>query len=187
MSELVVVGFKNDIGRAAAVLSELRERDEAWAANLHGAIAAYRTAAGELTIDQSYEATKGEGSIVGGMLGSLVGIALAALALPLTAGAGTAVIGASLLAGAVGGTVVGAHRHREHDEWWQAEVGISDDFLREVGARIQPGDSAIVLLLREPDPSDLAARFRPYNGTVARYTLTAAQTAALNARLARKS
>lgn len=111
MSELVVVGFKNDIYRAAAVLSELRERDEAWTANLHGAIAAYRTGAGDATIDQSFEATKGEGSIAGGLLGSLFGIALAALALPLTAGLGTAVVGASLVGGAVGGTIVGAHRH----------------------------------------------------------------------------
>jgi len=184
MSELVVVGFKNDIGRAAAVLSELRARDEAWTANLHGAVAAYRTAAGELTIDESYESTKGEGSIVGGMLGSLFGIALAALALPLTAGAGTAAIGASLLAGAVGGTVVGAHHHRADASWWKGELGISDAFVGDIRTLVQPGDSAILFLLRAPDPDDLAARFRPYNGTVMRSTLSAAQTATLNARLA---
>ena len=57
----------------------------------------------ELTIDQSYESTKGEGAIAGGLLGSLLGFALAALTLPLTAGASAAVIAAPFVAGAIGG------------------------------------------------------------------------------------
>ncbi len=183
MSELVIVGFKQDIDRAAAVLSELRERDEAWTANLHGAVAAYRTAAGELTIDQSFESTKGEGSIAGGLLGSLVGLALAALTLPLTAGASAAVIAAPFVTGAIGGSIVGAHHGSVDASWWKGDLGISDDVVQSIRALVQPGDSAIVFLLRTPDPDDLAERFRAYGGTVARHALTAEQTSKLHARL----
>jgi len=90
------------IHRAAAVLSELRERDEAWTASLHGTVAAYRTAAGALTIDQAYESTRGAGSISGGLAGSLFGIVLAAMTLPLMAGASAPVIALAFVAGAVG-------------------------------------------------------------------------------------
>ena len=183
MSELVIVGFKNDIERAAAVLSELRERDEAWTANLHGAIAAYRTAAGELTIDQSYESTKGEGAITGGLLGSLLGLALAAITLPLTAGASAAVIAAPFVAGAIGGSVAGAHHSSVDASWWKSDLGISDDVIHSVRTLVQPGDSAIVFLLRKPDPDDLAKRFLSYGGTVVRSALTAEQTSKVHARL----
>jgi uncharacterized membrane protein len=183
MSELVIVGFKNDIFRAASVISELRERDEAWTANLHGAIAAYRNAAGELTIDQSLESTKGEGTIAGGLLGSLLGFALAALTLPLTAGASAAVIAAPFVAGAIGGSVVGAHHSKADESWWKSDVGISDDVIQRIKTLLQPGDSAIVCLLRTPDPDDLAQRFRAYGGTVVRCPLTAEQTSKVHARL----
>src|ERR1700733_1738310 len=184
MSELVIVGFKNDIYRAASVLSELRERDEAWTANLHGAVAAYRNDAGALTIDQSYESTKGEGAIAGGLLGSLLGFALAALTLPLTAGASAAVIAAPFVAGAIGGNIVGAHHGRVEDaSWWKSDLGISDDVIQRIRALVRPGDSAIVCLLRKPDPDDLAERLRSYAGTVVRCALTPEQTSKVHARL----
>jgi len=168
MSELVIVGFKNDIDRAAAVLSELRERDEAWTANLHGAVSAYRTAAGELTIDQAYESTRGEGSIAGGLIGSLFGIVLAAMTLPLTAGASAPVVALPFLAGAIGGNIAGARRGSVDASWWKRDLGISDDVARAIRSLVHPGDSAIAFLLREPDPDDFAERFRSYGGMVIR-------------------
>jgi uncharacterized membrane protein len=187
MSELVVIGFKKDLYRAAAVLSELRERDDAWTANLHSSIAAYRNPGGELTIDQSYESTEGESTIVGGMLGSLLGIALAALTLPLTGGASAVVAAAPFVAGAIGGSIVGAHHGHGDASWWKTELGVSDSFLQAIRDLVQPGDSAILFLLRKPDPDDLQERFRPYGGTVIRSALTATQTATLQARLTGKS
>src|SRR5580704_4413599 len=133
MTELIVVGFKNDRERAAAVLSELRERDAAWTSTLHGAIAVTSNAPGELRIDQSFEATKGEGTIVHALLGSLLGVALATLALPLTAVAGATVAAGSVVAGALGGTIIGAHRHKADEQWWREDIGIPDAFLVRVG------------------------------------------------------
>jgi len=182
MAELVVVGFKSDISRAAAVLGELREADEPWTAGLHGAIATYRQH-GQLTLDQAYESTKGNAIIAHSMVGSLVGLALAALALPITAGiSGVAAIG-TFAAGAIGGSIVGA-RHTDEASWWKDDLQVPQAFLDNIRTCIQDGDSAILFLLRSPAGIDVAARFAPYNGAVFHTALTPEQTDKLQARLA---
>lgn len=183
MSELVVVAFKQDIARAASVLGQIRARDEAWSANLHGAVAAYRNSRGELTIDRSYESTKGEGAIVGGLLGSFIGIVLATLALPITAGLSATVAAGTFVTGAVGGSVVGAHHGAVDVSWWKHELGVSDEFVNSIRATVTAGDSAIFILLRKPDPDDLEKRFRSYGGTVLRSMLTPEQVAKLHFRI----
>ncbi len=184
MSELVVVAFKQDISRAAQVLGELRESAEPWTANLHGAVAVYRNAAGELTVDQSYESTKGGPVIGGSLVGTLVGLVVAALALPVTAAIGGAVAFGSFAVGAISGTVVGAHRAvAEEASWWTKDLQLSDSFIASVAETVRAGDSAIFILLRAPDPADFAAHFQPKGGTVLRFTLTAEQTAKLRGRI----
>lgn len=182
MTDVIVVGFKGDRERAVKVLNELRERDDAWTKALHGAIAVTSSAPGELRIDQSFEATKGEGAIVHAMLGSLLGIAVATLALPLTAIAGATVVAGSLVAGALGGTIVGAHGHKTDEQWWREDIGIPDAFFARVGELVRPGDSAICLLSAS-DPGDVDARFREYGGTVIRAALTPEQSAKVHKRL----
>lgn len=183
MAEIIVVGFKGDRERAAAVLGELREKDPAWSARLHGAIAVTSPAPGELAVDQSFEATKGEHSIVHGMLGSLLGIALATLALPVTAAAGATVAAGAFVAGALGGAIAGAHNHDSDTKWWIDDIAIPPAFLAQVRELIRPGDSAICILLAQRDPDDIAARFAPYGGTVIRCSFTAAQADKLAKRL----
>jgi uncharacterized membrane protein len=183
MTELIVVGFKRDRERAVVVLNQLRERDPAWTSALHGAIAVTSSAPGELRIDQSFESTKGEGAIVHAMLGSLLGIALATLALPLTALAGATVVGGSLVAGALGGTVIGAHGHKTDEQWWREDIGIPDAFFAKVGELVQPGDSAICLLSKAAAPDDLDARFTKLGGTVIRAEVTPDQSAKIHHRL----
>src|SRR6201999_3421875 len=96
---------------APAVPGQPPSAAEPWTAQLHGAIAMYRHD-GQLTIDESYESTKGGGVIAGSLVGSIVGLALAAIALPITAGISGAVALGSFAVGALSGTIVGA-RHRE--------------------------------------------------------------------------
>ena len=182
MADLVVVGFKNDISRAAAVLGELRAADEPWTAGLHGAIAMYRQH-GQLTIDQSYESTKGNAVIAGSMIGSMVGLALAALALPITAGISGVVALGTFAAGAIGGSIVGAH-HTEEAAWWKDDVKIPQPFLDNIRACVVDGDSAILFLLRSPAGIDFAEQFRRYAGTVFHTSLTPEQTEKVHARLA---
>jgi uncharacterized membrane protein len=171
MSTLVVVGFKKDMYRATQVLNRLIEMDYDWAIDLRDAVAVYRDYSGKLRVDQSYQTTTGEGAAVGGLFGSLIGLTIGAITAPFTAGASAAVA-----AGAVGGGVLGATVGGVDATWWKEDYGISDDFVKEVGARVQPGDSAIFALLRTADPVFVAAQFSEYGGTVLSSTLTPEQS-----------
>jgi uncharacterized membrane protein len=177
MAELIVVGFKKDMYRASEVLNTLQDMNENWVVDLHDAVAVYRDYKGKLRVDQSYQATTGEGAgwgaLVGGMLGALI-------AAPFTGGASVAgVLAAGSLSGAAFGAAVGA----VDAETWKEDYGISEDFVDRVGTMIQPGDSAIFALLRTLDPDMVAAQFKGYGGTILRTTLNDSQRARVEATL----
>lgn len=174
MAELIVVGFKKDMYRASEVLNELMELNEDWVVDLDDAVAAYRDYGAKLRVDQSYQMTTREGAGLGGLLGLMIG---AALAIPFTGGASAAAAGAAVAAGAVGGTALGAGLGAADASSWKDEFGISDDFVERVGLLIQPGDSAIFAILRVADPDIVADRFQGYGGTILRTTLSPEQQA----------
>lgn len=172
MSNLIVVGFKKDVLRASQVLNQLMELEDEWVIELRDAVAVYRDYSGKLRVDQSY-GTTAEGAAWGALWGSLIGLTLA---IPFTAGASAAVAAGALAAGALGGGALGAAGGALDAAWWKDTVGISDEFVSEVGAMVQPGDSAIFVLVRRADPAYVADQFRGYGGTVLRSTLTPEQT-----------
>ena len=161
MSTLIVVGFKKDMYRASQVLNELVDLNYDWTIDLDDAVAAYRDYNGKLRIDASYQMTTGEGAALGGLFGSLIGLTLGAIAAPLTAGASAAVA-----AGAISGGVIGATGGALDAKWWKEDFGIPEEFVKDVGTLVQPGDSAIFALLRSTDPTVVAAEFSNYGGTV---------------------
>ncbi|HEX8894642.1 MAG TPA: DUF1269 domain-containing protein [Terriglobales bacterium] len=168
MPQLIVVGFKKDMYRASEVLTQLQDMDDDWVVDLHDAVAVYRDYNGKLRVDQSYQMTTGEGAGLGGLWGSLIGLTLA---IPFTGGA-TAPAAGALAAGALAGGAMGAGLGAIDASWWKDEFGIPDDFVKQVGALIQPGDSAIYALLRTANPDIVADQFRGYGGTVLRTTLS---------------
>ena len=168
MPQLIVVGFKKDMYRASEILNQLQDMDDDWVVDLHDAVAVYRDYNGKLRVDQSYQMTTGEGAGWGGLWGSLIGLTLA---IPFTGGA-TAPAAAVLAAGAAAGGALGAGAGAIDASWWKDEFGIPDDFVKQVGALIQPGDSAIYALLRTANPDIVADQFRGYGGTVLRTTLS---------------
>ena len=174
MAELIVVGFKKDMYRASEVLNELLNLNDDWVVDLHDAVAVYRDYKGKLRVDQSFQMTTGEGAAWGGFWGLLIG---ATLAIPFTAGASAAAAGGALAAGALGGTALGAGLGAVDASSWKDEFGIPDDFVKRVGAMIQPGDSAIYAILRVGDPEVVANKFRGYGGTILRTTLSKEQQA----------
>jgi uncharacterized membrane protein len=175
MAQLIVVGFKKDMYRASEVLNQLQAMNYDWVVDLHDAIAAYRDHNGKLRVDQSYQMTTGEGAGVGGLWGGLIGLTLAA-AIPFTGGA-SAVAAGTLAAGAAAGAAVGAGAGAIDASWWKDEFGIPDEFVQQVGAMIQPGDSAIYALLRTASPEIVADQFRGYGGTILSTTLNRDQQA----------
>lgn len=79
----------------------------------------------------------------------------------------------------LGGGVLGGGAGAFGASWWKDEFGISQDFVEQVGAMIQPGDSAIYALLRTVNLDVVADRFRGYGGTILTTTLTRDQEAKL--------
>jgi uncharacterized membrane protein len=172
MSELIVVGFKKDKYRATEVLDQLRQLDFDWVIDLNDAVAVYRDFDGKLRVQQSYDLTTGEGAAWGGLWGSLLG---AVLAIPFTAGASGAAAAGAIAAGALSGTAAGAAAGAIDAKWWKEDFGIGEDFVRDVSALVQPGDSAIFALIESANPAVVAAQFKGYGGTVLRSSLTPAQ------------
>jgi uncharacterized membrane protein len=62
MSQLIVVGFKQDMYRASEVLNKLSAMNDDWVVDLHDAVAVYRDYSGKLRVDQSYQMTTGQGA-----------------------------------------------------------------------------------------------------------------------------
>src|SRR5688572_8136679 len=171
MSNLIVVGFKNNKYKAAEALNKLRQMDY-WKDQLDDAVAVYRGNNGELRIDQSYKLTTDDGAAWGMLWGSFIGLTLA---IPLTGGA-TAAAAAIAAGGALSGAAVGATTGAIGAGWWKEDYGIPDDFIHEVGSMIQPGDSAIFALV-ERVFDDAVKEFEGFGGKVLMTTLTPEQDA----------
>lgn len=172
MSKLIVVGFKKDMFRASQVLNELINLDNKWTFDLTDAVAVYRDYSGKLRVDSSYQPTTGEGAALGGLFGSLIGLTLAALtAAPVTAGTSIPAAGAAA-AIALGGSALGAAGGAIDAKMWREEYGVSEDFVKQVGILVQPGDSAIFALISHADPEFVAGQFNNYGGMVLSTTLS---------------
>jgi uncharacterized membrane protein len=171
--------------RASEVLNELSELNDDWVVDLHDAVAVYRDYNGKLRVDQSYQMTTGQGAAWGGLWGSLIGLTLAA-AIPLTGGA-SAVAAGTLAAGTAAGAALGAGAGAIDASMWKDEFGIPDDFVKQVGAMIQPGDSAIYAILRVGNPDIVADQFRGYGGTILRTTLSGEQQARVENALSKRA
>ena len=167
MQDLIVVGF-HGIHRAYEVLSQVQQLDYDWRIDLDDAVAAYRTHDGRLRLDQSVLPTTGQGAGLGALVGVMLGSLLAA---PFTAGlstaaAATAVGFGAATVGTLGGTVDAVEA--ESDKYI---YGISEDFVKQIGGMIKPGDSAVFALIRSADPEVVAEHFRGSGGTILRTQL----------------
>jgi uncharacterized membrane protein len=167
MYELIAVGFQGT-HRASEVLDQVRALDDRWTFELRDGVTVYRGENGKLHIDQSVEPSSGEGAAWGGMLGGLLGALLAA---PFTAGASVAAAAAAAGAGALAVGVPGAVLGADDAETWKETYGVPEDFVRQVGGMVQPGQSAVFVMVDAKDPEQIGQRFRGYGGTVLRTTL----------------
>jgi uncharacterized membrane protein len=175
MAELIAVGF-HGTGRAWQVLDQLQRMQDDWTVDLQDAVAVYRDFNGTLRLDDNTNPTEGEGAGWGALLGGLFGLMIATAAAPATGGASAA---AALAAGALGGGTLGAATGALTVDWWRDEFGLSEEFVASVAAMIQPGDSAVFLLIRSADPQRLAERFRGYGGEILQTTLSPEQSTKL--------
>lgn len=177
MRDLVVIGFTGE-RRANHALSELRRIEGEWTADLEDAVTVYRDDSGNLRIQQSYELGSDQGPRWGALWGSLIG---AALALPLTAGGSAVAAVTAVGAAALTGGALGATASALDGGWWHEEVGVPEAFVQQLRDVIQPGNSAVLALLRSAPLAVVEQHGRELGGVVLHTSLSPKQAAKVEA------
>jgi uncharacterized membrane protein len=147
MSELVVVAFDNELG-AAEMRDALIELQKQRLVTLDDAAVVVRRPDGKVKVKQAVSLV-GSGALGGAFWGMLIGLLFWMPWLGAAVGA---------LSGALGGAL--------------SDYGVDDGFVREVGNTIQPGHSALFLLIREATPDKLMDELKQFNGKILQTSLS---------------
>jgi uncharacterized membrane protein len=147
MSDLVVVAFDNETG-AAEMRDALVELQKQQLVILDDAAVVVRKPDGKVKVKQAVNLV-GSGALGGAFWGMLIGLLFWVPWLGLAMGA---------LSGALGGAL--------------SDYGVDDGFVKEVGNTIQPGHSALFLLIREATPDKLMDELRQFNGKILQTSLS---------------
>lgn len=154
MSDLIAVGF-NDEFKADEVLLSLVKLQQEHLIDLEDAAVVVRNLKGRVKIKQSQEIVA-SGALSGGLWGLLLGF-----------------IFFNPLLGWVAGTAAGALSGA------LADIGIDDNFIREIGNTLEPGTSAIFVLVRQATPDKVLEEVSQFGGKVLRTSLSKADEAKL--------
>src|SRR5262249_9639611 len=134
VSEFIVACF-GDTHRAPQVIYELRRMSPPAASDLDNGVALQWDEDGSMRVQQNVDPTSTGGAAWSSLWGAFISLALL---LPRTEGL-PAAANAVISAFAPKNDGSGLHGIRMEPSWWIDEFGISDDFLRDVGALVQPG------------------------------------------------
>lgn len=162
MADLVCIGF-DDAVTAERVLAQLTDLQKEYLIEIEDACVVTRTEDGRVSLKQAFNLTS-LGATSGGTMGALWGGVIGLLFLNPLAGMA---IGAGT--GALSGALSGAY----------TDYGIDDDFIRQLGATIPPGSSALFLLVRKVNADKVLRRLEGTRGRVLRTSLTDEQEAKL--------
>jgi uncharacterized membrane protein len=160
MSDLIVVGFKDEF-KADEVMSELRRLQSEYLVDLEDAAVVVRNQEGKVKIKQAQELVA-TGALSGGYWGILLSVLFFN---PIFT-----------LVGAAAGALSGA----------LSDIGINDDFMRDLGSTIEPGTSAIFVLIRKSTPDRVLADLSKFEGKVLRTSLSKEDEAKLQAALTKR-
>jgi uncharacterized membrane protein len=155
MSDLIAVSFRGE-DTADQVLNKLMAMRKEHLIDLEDACVVVRDQAGHVRLKQMINLI-GMGALGGGAMGSLWGALIGLLFLNPLAGL---VTGAAIGAGA--GALSGA----------LSDYGIDDDFIRSLGERIEPGSSALFVLVRSVTFDKVLPELRPFRGTILKTSLS---------------
>lgn len=159
MSDLVVLGYDNEF-RADEVRLELLKMQKDYLLDLEDAVVAVKKADGTVKLHQTYP-LPAAGAVGGGFWGLLIGTIFLS---PL--------LGAAV--GAAAGAAAGA----------LSDIGIDDTFMKELAGTLQPGSSALFVLVRKATPDKVLEALQGLGGTVLKTSLTHENEAKLQAALA---
>ena len=150
MSNLIVIVF-DDSEEAGKVRDTIRSVERMGEIRLDDSAVVIKDASGKIHVKNEVDRGVKVGAIGGGFLGILIG----GIFFPL----------AGLLAGALIGAVIGKF----------VDLGVDQKFVKEVSDALEPGKSALFIIVRDSAPDVAIAALKPYKGTVFHTTLTPEQ------------
>src|ERR1700719_5242720 len=149
MSDLIVIGYPDE-ETAEKVWDELVKLQEDFLVDLEDAAIIRRDRKGKLHVTTPAHHAVTWGTFSGLFWGVLIGLIFLFPLAPL-AGVAGGIMGAAL--GAAG------------------NLGVKDDFRQRVQDLVQPGTSAILVIVRKVTPDKFTEALRPYGGTVLQTSL----------------
>lgn len=182
MSELLAIVFKDQY-RASEVLNDLQRREWDWVGDLDKAVVVRQIDQDKFKVLFSFDPTTEEEERWARLWGSLLSLVL------FHSMSDGIVDTARSLADACGTQTSGETASRKvlpDVKWWRDILRLSDQFVRDVGAMIQPGDSALFTLLDTGKGGIVFQQLRNYGGTVVNTTLSPEQDQSLKNVLALK-
>lgn len=148
MSSLIVVSF-DGVDEAGAVLEDLKGQTKYGNISLDDTAVVSKDSDGKVHVKNNVS----HGTMAATAIGGLLGLILTILAFPV----------AGLLMGAGAGALVGR----------AMELGVDGKFVKEVSESLQPGTSALFVLVRDANPAAIRAALEGHHGTVMQTTLSA--------------
>lgn len=147
MSHLIVVGY-DDMHKAEEVRLTLVKLQHDYLIDLEDAVVVVKKPDGKIKLNQAVNLTQA-GAVTGTFWGMLIG------ALFLSPFLGAAV-------GAASGAISGA----------LSDVGVNDNFMKEIGETLKPGTSALFILVKSATPDKVAEHIKGTGGKLLRTSLT---------------
>ena len=147
MNHLIAVAYP-DVATAEQVRAELVQATKERLMQLEDAVVVEQRPDGKIKLHQA-TSTAGAGAAGGALWGGLIGLIFLVPLFGMAIGAAT---------GAAAGAVT--------------DVGVDNNFMKELGARMQPGTAALVVLGRAEARDKVLERVAPYGGEVVQTSLS---------------
>jgi uncharacterized membrane protein len=158
MSTLAAIAYP-DLDTAERVRQELIQATREHLVRLEDAVVVEHEPGGKIKLHQAM-GTTGAGAAGGAMWGGLIGLLFLA---PLV----------GMAVGAASGALAGK----------MTDLGVDDNFVKELGARLEPGAAALIVLGSTDARDKLIERVKPYGGDVIQTSLSTEEEEHLRAAL----
>jgi uncharacterized membrane protein len=147
MSTLVVVGYEDPF-KAEEVHLKLLKMQKEYLIDLEDALFAVKDKSGKVKLHQAVNLTA-QGAVTGGFWGALIGLLFLNPLLGMAVGAAT-------------GAATGA----------LAELGINEQFLKELAATLKPNSSVLFVLVTKATPDKVLEELKGTGGKILKSSLT---------------
>ena len=147
MSDLIVIGFEDE-HRAFEMRAALARLQKEYLIDMEDVVVVTKDKDGKVKLHQATNLTA-VGAVSGGFWGMLVGLIFLNPLVGAAVGAG---------AGALSGKL--------------SDIGIDDNFMKQLGETFKPGSSALCVLVRKVTPDKVLDALSPFKGTVLKTSLS---------------